>query len=118
MSFTIPAGALLGEKFKIDGTDPVVVLAADRGRTIVKRLRCTEIAGSTPAVTIDVLRDGVSYYLRKAAPMTANGFLQEEDIVLQSGDQLRVMASSANQVDVFVDWFPPDATAKDSIRIA
>lgn len=102
--FQLVGGA--GDPFaeKLTGTSPVVIAEALTGnsRVSVPWLSCTEIDGSTPNLTIDILKpDGTVVYLRNAKAMTAKEtVIFNEGILLLPGWKLRVTASVADQIDV------------------
>lgn len=102
--FQLVGGAADPIAIKITTTDPTVVAEAVSGnaRVSVPWLQCTEIAGSTPALTIDIRKpDGTIVYLRTAKAMTAKeAVVLDQGIVLLPGWKLRVTSSAADQVDV------------------
>jgi hypothetical protein len=89
---------------KLTTTSPTVIAEAVVGnsRVSVPWFQCTEIAGSTPNLTIDILKpDSSVVYLRNAVAMTAKQQVSfNEGILLLPGWKLRVTASAVDQVDV------------------
>lgn len=102
--FQLVGGA--GDPFaaKLTDTNPLVIAESLTGnsRVSVPWLACTEIAGSTPTLSIDILKpDSTVVYLRNAKAMTAKETVVfNEGILLLPGWKLRVTAGTANQIDV------------------
>lgn len=114
MSFTLTGGSILTKAAKLTTTDATALYTADK-RTTILSIICAEIAGSTPNLTIE-LYDGLSsYYLRNAKAMVAKeAVIFNEPFVLNVGWALRITAGAANQIDAFVSYLSPDATALGS----
>jgi hypothetical protein len=109
MTITIN-GLLLTKATKLTGSSPTTVFTAKSRATLISII-CTEIAGATPSLTIEVFDGTSSFYLRKLAPMTARQtFVFNEPIALNAGQELRVTASAANQIDCFVAYMPNSPT--------
>lgn len=102
--FQLVGGAGTPIAVKLSTTDPTVVAEATAGnsRVAVPWLQCTEIAGSTPTLTVAILKPDTSVvYLRNAKAMTAKEEVRfNEGILLLPGWKLRVTAGTADQVDV------------------
>lgn len=111
MSFTLTGGSILTEPVKLTTTGVTTLYAATK-RTVIVGIEATEIAGATPALTL-ALWDGTNYYyLRNAKAMAAREeYSRDKPFALQSGWELRATASAANQIDCFVTFMSPDATA-------
>lgn len=102
-AFQLTGGAADKIRQKLTTTSATVVAGSATLQTTVVWLQCTEIAGNTPNLTIEVYdaKTSTSYYLRNAKAMTAKeSVLFEAGIVLSPNEFLRVTASAANQVDV------------------
>lgn len=108
--FTFPGGSANFIKQNISGTTATqIVLGQGNGQFNVVWFRCNEYAGLTPTLTVEIydVANAVSYYLGsnsftwKAKAMTAlQSLLFDDGIVIPTGHQLRVTASSANSVMV------------------
>jgi hypothetical protein len=102
--FQLVGGAGTPIALKITSTSPTVIAEATTGnsRVAVPLFSCTEIAGSTPNLTIDILKpDNTVVYLRNAKAMTAKEtFTFNEGVLLLPGWKLRVTSSAADQIDV------------------
>jgi len=86
---------------KLSTTSATNIAGSADGPVIVDWVQFTEIAGSTPALTIELYDGSTSYYLRKALAMTpAQEVLLTQSISLAKGWYLRATASSSNQIDV------------------
>ena len=111
MTFNITGGGILTDAVKLTTTSDTDVLAAT-GRTTVLSIICTEIAGSTPTLTLALFDGTTTYYLRNALAMTAKQtFIFNEPLVLNANWKLRATAGAANQIDVLVNYLNPDKTA-------
>lgn len=101
MSVYFPAQTAIPFAFKLSTTSATVIAgSADHGE-LVDWFQCTEIAGGTPNLTIELYDGTTSYYLQNAVAMTAKqSILKTHGIALHKGWYLRVTASVANQVDV------------------
>lgn len=110
MSFTI-AGNIQTVPTKLTATTVTTIFTATKRTTIVSII-ATEIAGSTPALTLELYNGTTSYYLRKSKAMTAGEtFILDAPFVLAANWSLRATASAANQIDIFVNHLTSDATA-------
>lgn len=112
MSFTITGGVLLTKAVKITGTSATNILSATQ-RTNVLSLVCTEIAGATPNLTVELYdtANTTSYYVRFEKAMTAKEtYVFNEFLVVPANWVLRVTSSAADQIDVIVNYMGPDAT--------
>lgn len=102
--FQLVGGAGTPIALKITSTSPTVIAEATTGnsRVAVPWFSCTEIAGATPNLTIDILKpDATVVYLRNAKAMTAKEtVIFSEGILLLPGWQLRITGGAANQIDV------------------
>ena len=98
-------------QFQANGPTPIAVkltttgatiVAGDASRpTLVDWFQCTEIAGRTPTLSIELYDGTTSVYLRNSKAMLANEeVLRTQGLALNAGQYLRVTASVANQVDV------------------
>ena len=86
---------------KLVTTNPTIVAGSATARTVVDWLQCTEIAGATPNLTIDIFDGTTIVFLRNAKAMTAKEeVLLIQGFALNPGQYLRVTTSVANQVDV------------------
>lgn len=102
-AFQLVGGAADKIRQKLSTTNPTVVAGEALLQTAVVWFTCTEIAGATPNLSIEVYdaATGLSYYLRNAKAMTAREtVLFEAGIVLNPNEFLRITSSAANQVDV------------------
>lgn len=102
-AFQLIGGAVDKIRQKLTTTSPTVVAGSADYQTAVVWFQCTEIAGSTPNLTIEVYDADTttSYYLRNAKAMTAKEEVRViEGLALQPNEFLRITASAANQVDV------------------
>ncbi len=68
---------------------------------LINSLMITEIAGGTPALSVEIYDGTNSFYIMRLKPMTARQTLVWGNIPLDIGQKLRVTAGAANQVDVF-----------------
>lgn len=101
-------GLILAKPTKLTSSSPTTVLQAT-SRTTLTSIICTEIAGATPSLTIEIYDGTSSFYLRNAKPMTAREtFILNEVVPLNAGQELRVTASVANQIDCIVTYMPSD----------
>lgn len=113
MSFTLTGGSILTKPTKLSTTSATVLYLASK-RTVILSVFAVEVAAATPALTLDVYDDAntVAYRLRNALAMTAKQtFIFNEPFALQSGWSLRATASAADQIECFVTYMSPDATA-------
>jgi len=111
MSFNISGGSILTQATKLTTTGVTNLLSADK-RTTILSIIAAEITGNTPTLTLELYDGTTSYYLRFAAAMTANQVLiLDSPFVLNTGWKLRATAGTANRIDCFVNYVPPDATA-------
>jgi hypothetical protein len=86
---------------KLTTTNPTVIAGDTERAVTVDWFQCTEIAGGTPNLSIELFDGTTSVYLRKAKPMAAlEEVLRTQGFTLNRGQFLRVTASVANQVDV------------------
>jgi hypothetical protein len=102
-AFQLIGGAADKIRQKLTTTAATVVAGSATLQTAVVWFQCTEMAGGTPNLTIEVYDAATttSYYLRNAKAMTAReGIPFEAGIVLNPNEFLRITASVANQVDV------------------
>ena len=114
MSFSFTGGALLTKAAKLSTTAATTILSTTQ-RTNVLSIVCTEIAGGTPNLTVEVYdtANTTSYYVRNAKAMTAKEtYIFNEFLVVPANWALRVTSSVADQVDVVVNYMGPDATAR------
>jgi len=113
MSFTLTGGSILTKATKLTTTSATVLYGGSGiKRTVILSVIATEIAGATPTLTLELFDGTTSYYLRNALAMTAKQTLIfNEPLALQSGWSLRATAGTANQIDCFVTYMSPDATA-------
>lgn len=108
------SGPILSKATKLTSSTATTILQA-KSRTVLASIVCTEIAGATPALTIEVFDGTTSFYLRKAVPMTARQtFVFEGPFALNATEELRATASAGNQVDCIVTYFPN--VASGSVR--
>lgn len=99
-------GLILAKATKLNSSSPTTVLEA-KSRTTVASIICTEIAGATPSLTVAVFDGTSTFYLRKEKPMAAREtFVFSEIVPLNAGQELRVTASAANQIDCIVTYLP------------
>lgn len=113
MSFTIQGGALLPAKQKLTSTAATVIVEGGQSGATVVRIIATELAGATPALTLEVfnLETLTSYYLRFEKPMVAKEeYMRDELLPIRANEQLRARASTANQIDVLAAYIPGDRT--------
>lgn len=113
MSFTITGGSIQSKAVKLTTTAATDLLAPDK-RTVILSILASEITGATPALTLELYdtQSAVSYFLRAQKPTTARELVVlESPFVLLGGWKLRATASTANQIDVLVNYLAPDATA-------
>jgi hypothetical protein len=112
MSFNITGGGILTNATKLTTTNATDVLAPT-SRTTVLSIICTEIAGSTPTLTLALYDATTTYYLRNALAMTAKQtFIFNEPLVLNANWKLQATAGTANQIDVVVNYLNADKTAQ------
>lgn len=113
MSFTLTGGSILTTTTKLTTTSATVLYGgAGIKRTVILSIVATEIAASTPALTLELFDGTTSYYLRNALAMTAKqSLIFNEPFALQSGWSLRATAGAADQIDCLVTYMSPDATA-------
>jgi hypothetical protein len=102
--FQLVGGAGDPIALKLTTTNATIIAEAAAGssRVDVPWFACTEIAGSTPTLTISILKpDSTVVYLRNALAMTARQtFIFNEGVLLLPQWKLRVTASAADQIDV------------------
>jgi hypothetical protein len=111
MSFTLTGGSILTKPTKLTATTATVLYAAEK-RTVILSIIAVEVAGATPALTLDLFDGTTAYRLRNAFAMAAKEtFIFNEPITLNSGWSLRATASAADQIECFATFMSPDATA-------
>jgi hypothetical protein len=98
--FQVVGGIFTSIAVKLAGTSPVVIAGSSDSTSRVAWFQCTEIAGSTPDLTVELYDGTTSVYLRYQQAMAANEAVKFEDIALNRGQFLRVTAGAANQIDV------------------
>lgn len=84
---------------KVTG-NTVITIVDGASLSLVCELFITEIAGSTPNLTLEIYDGTTSTYFVKTKPMTALQGLVWENIPLSPIQKLRVTAGTANQIDV------------------
>lgn len=111
-AFTFLGGSANSISKIISLTTPTVIVPASTvpiGQIQVSYIRCNEIAGSTPNLTVELfdVANAVSYYLGsggftwRAKALTAlQSVLFDDGIVVPPNWQLRVTCSAGNQVHV------------------
>lgn len=101
MSIHFQAGSPTPIAIKLTTTNATTIAGSATSATVVDWFQCTEIAGATPNLSIDLYDGTTTVYLRKAKAMTAlEEVLRTQGISLNRGQFLRVTASAGNQVDV------------------
>lgn len=113
MSFTLTGGSIL-TKPTILTTTGATVLYGGSGtkRTVILSVVAVEVAAATPTLTLDLFDGTTAYRLRNALAMTAKQtFIFNEPIVLPVNWSLRATADTPNQIECFVTFMSPDATA-------
>lgn len=111
MSFTLTGGSILTEPVALTVLTAVPLYVAKK-RTVILSIIAVEVAGATPALTLDITNGTSTYRLRKAVAMTAGQtFIFNEPFALQGGWSLRATAGAINQIECFVTYMSPDATA-------
>jgi hypothetical protein len=99
-------GAILTKATKLTTSSVTTVLQA-RSRTTLASIICTEIVGATPSLTIEIYDGASSFFLRNAKPMAAREtYVFNEAVPLNAGQELRVTAGAANQIDCIVTYMP------------
>lgn len=111
MSFTLTGGSILTKAVKLTTTTATPLYLASK-RTVILSIIATEIAGATPALTLDLFDGTTAYFLRNVLAMTAKQLLIfNEPIAINPGWSIRATAGAANQVDCLITYMSPDATA-------
>lgn len=100
-NFFAPGGAYGRRDVKLTTTDATTVVDGDNAAVLVS-LTVTEINGSTPTATVTIVNNaGTTVYLRNAAALTAKQTVTfDAGWPLDIGDEVKVTASAANQIDV------------------
>jgi hypothetical protein len=113
MSFTLTGGSILTKPTKLTATTATVLYGGSgTKRTVIVSVIAVEVAGATPTLTLDLFDGTTAYRLRNALAMTARQtFIFNEPIVLPVNWSLRATASAADQIECFVTFMSPDATA-------
>ncbi len=115
MSYTIQGGYVTTEFTKLTTTAVTTVLEAGQSGAIIVEINATEIAGATPALTLERYDGTTSTYYRYQKNMTAKEEYQRQSIiVLGPDDEFRATAGTANQIDISITYIPGDRTAKGS----
>jgi hypothetical protein len=111
MSVSMTTNAILTRPIKLSSTAPTTLLDV-QSRTTVISVLCAEIAGATPALTLEIFDGTTSHYIRNAKPMGAKElFVLEGPITINASWLLRATASAANQIDIFVNYLPSTPAA-------
>ena len=111
MSFTLTGGSILTQATKLTTTSATALYTASK-RTVILSIISVEVAGATPTLTLDLYDGTTAYRLRTALAMTAKQtFIFNEPFALQSGWSLRATAGAADQIECFITYMSPDATA-------
>lgn len=112
MSSTLIGQGLITEYGNLTSSSPTQIMLRD-GAVLINSIICTEIAGGTPSLTVEVYSPSTasSYFLRNQTPLTAKQtVIYDEQFVIQNGDYLRLTSSAAlGQVSFFVTYFNPDS---------
>lgn len=100
-AFQVIGGTVEDIAFKLTVNTPVVIAGDAKSAVRVYWFQCTEIAGSTPTLSVEKYDGTLSYYLRHAVALAANGsYFFDAGLWLPPGSFLRVTAGTANQIDV------------------
>ena len=84
----------------LSGTSATAIVTATTttGALTVEYIRCAEVAGSTPTLTIDLYDGSTAYKIRVKAMTAGEVYTDTAPILLEPGWSLRVTAGSANQI--------------------
>ena len=85
------------------GSPTTLRAAADSDDAIIG-IRCSNTSGTSVNVTVYVENSSTNYHIIKDAPIPTGGSLELIDggskVVLQSGDSVEAVASSASSIDI------------------
>ena len=83
---------------------PTELRAAANSDDAIIGVRCTNTSGTSVNVTVYVENSSTTYHIIKNAPIPTGGSLELIDggskVVLQSGDSVEAVASSASSIDI------------------
>ena len=83
---------------------PTQLRAAANSDDAIIGVRCTNTSGTSVNVTVYVENSSTNYHIIKNAPIPTGGSLELIDggskVVLQSGDSVEAVASSASSIDI------------------
>lgn len=84
----------------LSGTSATAIVTASTttGALTVEYIRCAEVAGATPTLTIDIYDGSTAYKIRVKAMTAGEVYIDNAPILLEPGWSLRVTAGAANQV--------------------
>ncbi len=100
-AFQIFGGTAQNMLFKLSTANATVIAGNAVGSVIVYWVQFAEIAGATPAITLETYDGTTSFFHIKSKALTANGFIMfDAGIWLAPNQFLRATASAANQIDV------------------
>lgn len=99
--FSYPGSTVEDFAVKLSTTSATIIGGNATSAMQVPWFACTEIANSTPTLTIELFDGTTSTYLRFQKAMTAKEtFIFDSGIWLNPATFLRVTAGTANQIDV------------------
>ena len=83
---------------------PTTLRAAANSDDAIIGVRCVNTSGTSVNVTVYVENSSTNYHIIKNAPIPTGGSLELIDggskVVLQSGDSVEAVASSASSIDI------------------
>lgn len=95
-------GLLKQAAVALGSTSATTIVAATEttGAITVENVRCAEVGGATPTLTIDIYDGSTAYKIRVRAMTAGEVYIDDAAILLEPGWSLRATAGTADRVHV------------------